>query len=113
MAWLCTTLYFCSFFQLSELESCNKELLKEKDKLFKELDKTRKELVQAKTKAEAEKPKKDAKKAKKEAKKKLRIKGATSPGQTGLSKALEAKIAKKEQLYEELRDENDVRGYNL
>jgi len=84
--------------------------LKERDKLFKELGKTRKELVQAKTKAEAEKPKKDAKKVKKEAKRKLSIKGATSPDPSGVSKALEEKIAKKEQLYEELRDENDVSG---
>ena len=110
MAWLCTSLYFCSFFQLSELEDRNKELLKERDKLFKELDRTRKELVLAKTKTEAEKI---AKKVKKETKRKLSIKGAISPDPTGVSKALEEKIAEKEQLYEELRDENDVRGYNL
>jgi len=50
---------------------------------------------------------------KKEAKRKLSIKGAISPDPTGVSKALEEKIAEKEQLYEELRDENDVSGHNL
>ena len=47
---------------------------------------------------------------KKEAKRKLSFKGATSPDPTGVPKALEEKIAKKEQLYEELRNENDVSG---
>ena len=97
--------------QRTELEDRNKELSKERDKLSREIDKTRKELVQAKTKAEADKTKKDAKKRKKEAKRKLSHKGATSPEPAEVSKALEERIAKKEQLYEELRDENDVSGY--
>ena len=86
------------------------ELLKEKEKLFKELDKTRKELEK---KAEAEKPKKkEAEKVKREAKKKLSDKGAASPELTGVSMALEEKVAKYEELYETLRNENEVSGYN-
>ena len=49
---------------------------------------------------------------KKETKKKLSDKGATSPEPTGVSMALEKKVAQNEQLYETLRNENDVSGYN-
>ena len=81
--------------------------MKEKEKLFKELDKTRKELEK---KAEAEKAKKkEAEKVKKEGKKKLSDKGATPPD---VSMALEEKVAKYEELYETLRNENEVSGYN-
>ena len=97
--------------QRTELEDRNKELSKERDKLSREIDKTRKELVQAKTKAEADKTKKDAKKGKKEAKRKPSYKGGMAPQPADVSKALEERIAEKEQLYEELRDENDVSGY--
>ena len=84
--------------------------MKEKEKLFKELDKTRKELEK---KAEAEKAKKETEKLKKEAKKKLSDKGAAPPEPPGVSMALEEKLAKNEQLYETLRNENEVSGYNL
>ena len=81
--------------------------MKEKEKLFKELDKTRKELEK---KAEAEKAKKkEAEKVKKEGKKKLSDKGAAPPD---VSMALEEKVAKYEELYEALRNENEVSGYN-
>ena len=84
--------------------------MKEKEKLFKELEKTRKELEKAK--AEAEKAKKEAEKVKKEGKKKLSDKGAAPPDPTGVSMALEEKVAKYEELYETLRTENEVSGYN-
>ena len=85
--------------------------MREKEKLFKELDKTRKELEK---KSEAERAKKkETEKAKKEAKKKLSDKGATPPEPAGVSMALEEKLAKNEQLYETLRNENEVSGYNL
>ena len=80
--------------------------MKEKEKLFKELEKTRKELEKAK--AEAEKAKKEAEKVKKEGKKKLSDKGAAPPDPTGVSMALEEKVAKYEDLYEALRNENEV-----
>ena len=80
--------------------------MKDKEKLFKELDKARKELEK---KAEAEKAKKkEAEKVKKEAKKKLSDKGAAPPDPTGVSMALEEKVAKYEDLYEALRNENEV-----
>ena len=85
--------------------------MREKEKLSKELDKIRKELEK---KAEAEKvKKKETEKGKKEAKKKLSDKGATPPEPAGVSMALEEKLAKNEQLYETLRNENEVSGYNL
>lgn len=84
--------------------------MREKEKLFKDLDKTRKELEKAK--ADAEKVKKETEKVKKEAKKKLSDKGAAPPGPAGVSMALEEKLAKYEQLYETLRNENEVSGYN-
>jgi len=90
------------------VEGRNKELSKERDKLFKEVERVRRELEKARTKGETEKAKKDAEKGKKEAKKKQSDKGAISP--TGVSKALEEKIAEKEQLYEDLRNEYDVSG---
>ena len=83
--------------------------MKEKEKLFKELDKIRKELEK---KAEAEKAKKEAEKVKREAKRKLSDKGAAPPELTGVSMALEEKVAKYEELYEALRNENEVSGYN-
>ena len=80
--------------------------MKEKEKLFKELDKTRKELEK---KAESERAmKKEAEKVKKEAKKKLSDKGAAPPDPTGVSMALEEKLAKYEELYEMVRTENEV-----
>ena len=85
--------------------------MKEKEKLFKELDKTHKELEKAKAEAEKAK-KKEAEKVKKEAKKKLSDKGAAPPDLTGVSMALEEKVAKYEELYEALRNENEVSGYN-
>ena len=84
--------------------------MREKEKLFKELDKTRKELEK---KTEAEKAKKETEKGKKEAKKKLSDKGAAPPEPAGVSMALEEKLAKNEQLYETLRNENEVSDYNL
>lgn len=92
-------------FQLAELVGRNKELSKEKDKLCRELDKTRKELLKTKTKANTEKPKKELEKGRKEAKRKPPNEGSTSP--SGASKE---KVAEKEQLYEELRNEYDVSG---
>ena len=92
------------------MEGHNTELLKERNKLQRELDKARKELEKAK--AEAEKVKKETEKVKKEAKKKLSDKGAAPPGPAGVSVALEEKLAKNEQLYETLRNENEVSGYN-
>ena len=84
--------------------------MKEKEKLFKELDKIRKELEK---KAEAEKAKKkEAEKVKREGKKKLSDKGAAPPELSGVSMALEEKVAKYEELYEALRNENEVSGYN-
>ena len=84
--------------------------MREKEKLFKELDKTQKELEK---KSEAEKAKKkETEKGKKEAKKKLSDKGAAPP-EPGVSTALEEKLAKNEQLYETLRNENEVSDYNL
>ena len=85
--------------------------MREKEKLFKELDKTQKELEK---KSEAEKAKKkETEKEKREAKKKLSDKGATPPEPAGVSVALEeGKLAKNEQLYETLRNENEVSGYN-
>ena len=83
--------------------------MKEKEKLFKELDKIRKELEK---KAEAEKAKKEAEKVKREAKRKLSDKGAAPPDPTGVSMALEEKLAKNERLYETLRNKNEVSGYN-
>ena len=83
--------------------------MREKEKLFKELDKTQKELEK---KSEAEKAKKkETEKGKKEAKKKLSDKGAAPPEPAGVSMALEEKLAKNKQLYETLRNENDVSGY--
>ena len=83
--------------------------MREKEKLSKELDKTRKELEKAK--AENEKSmKKETEKVKKEAKKKLSDKGAAPPEPAGVSMALEEKLAKYEQLYETLRNENEVSG---
>ena len=86
--------------------------MREKEKLFKELDKTQKELEKAKSEAERAK-KKETEKGKKEAKKKLSDKGATPPEPAGVSVALEEKLAKNEQLYETLRNENEVSDYNL
>ena len=85
--------------------------MREKEKLFKELDKTHKELEKAKAEAEKAK-KKESEKAKKEAKKKPSDKGAAPPEPPGVSMALEEKLAKYEQLYETLRNENEVSGYN-
>ena len=82
--------------------------MREKEKLLKELDKIRKELEK---KAEAEKVKKETEKGKKEAKKKLSA-IAAPPEPAEVSMALEEKLAKHEQLYETLRDENEVSGYN-
>ena len=85
--------------------------MREKEKLFKELDKTHKELEK---KSEAERAKKkETEKGKKEAKKKLSDKGAAPPEPAGVSMALEEKLAKNEQLYETLRNENEVSDYNL
>ena len=84
--------------------------MREKEKLFKELDKTQKELEK---KSEAEKAKKkETEKGKKEAKKKLSDKGAAPPEPAGVSMTLEEKLAKNEQLYETLRNENEVSGNN-
>ena len=83
--------------------------MKERDKLQRELNKARKELEKAK--AETEKAK-ETEKVKKEAKKKLSDKGATPPEPTRVSMALKEKLALNEQLYETLRNENDVSGYN-
>lgn len=91
-------------FQLAELEGRNKELSKQRDKLFRELDKARKELMKTKTKANTEKPKKELEKGRKEAKRKPPNQGSTSP--SGASE----KVAEKEQLYEEFRNEYDVSG---
>jgi len=85
--------------------------MREKEKLFKELDKTHKELEKAKAEAEKAK-KKETEKVKKEAKKKPSDKGAAPPEPPGVSMALEEKLAKNEQLYETLRNENEVSGYN-
>ena len=85
--------------------------MREKEKLFKELDKTRRELEKAK--ADAEKVKKESEKVKKEAKKKLPNKGTAPPEPAGVSVALEEKLAQKEQLYETLRNENEVSGYKI
>ena len=85
--------------------------MKEKEKLFKELDKTCKELEKAKAEAEKAK-KKEAEKVKTEGKKKLSDKGAAPAEPTGVSMALEEKVAKYEELYETLRNENEVSGYN-
>ena len=87
------------------MEAHNTELLKERNKLQRELDKARKELEKAK--AEAEKVKKETEKRKK----KLLEKGAAPPEPAGVSMALEEKLAKNKQLYETLRNENDVSGY--
>ena len=91
------------------MEGHNTELLKERNKLQRELDKARKELEKAKS--EAEKVKKETEKRKKEDKKKLSDKGTAPPEPAGLSIALEEKLAKNEQLYVTLRNENDVSGY--
>ena len=86
--------------------------MKEKEKLFKELDKTHKELEKAKAETEKAK-KKEAEKVKKEAKKKLSDKGAAPPDPTGVSMVLEEKVAKYEELYEALRNENEVSWLKL
>ena len=83
--------------------------MKEQDKLQRELNKARKELEKAK--AETEKAK-ETEKVKKEAKKKLSDKGAAPPEPTRVSMTLEEKVAKYEELYETLKNENDVSGYN-
>ena len=92
------------------MEAHNTELLKERNKLQRELDKARNELEKAKSEAERAK-KKETEKVKKEAKKKLSDKGAAPPEPAGVSMALEEKLVKSEQLYETLRNENDVSGY--
>ena len=55
--------------------------------------------------------KKETEKVKKEAKKKLSDKGTTPPEPAGVSMALEKRLAQNEQLYETLRNENEVSGY--
>lgn len=80
--------------------------MKERDKLQRELNKARKELEKAK--AETEK----AKETEKVKKKKLPDKGAIPPEPTRVSTTLDEKLAQNEQLYETLRNENDVSGYN-